>query len=398
MEPSELKTYSELFYDTYHLPVCCYSLQGKPFAVAPGELSEKAFDEAAEYFRESESAIAFFSDRQFLHWGFLRDSASDCFLLIGPAFTVPPDDQAVRSFMREHTIPGDAFENIKRAFDRIPAMTLQQFLYILRFLHYQINRELISEDVLLNSLLPESEGASRYSHSRFYTDTKGVGDIVQSFTEAYRTEQMLLHLIDTGNLEELRQMAMNPDLPLPDVGSTPMSQQKMAGIIVITVISRHVIRKGMDVNTAMRLSDLYLRGIESARNTKELTVLVNNAYADYSERLRALQIPSNSSPLIHKCVQYVQETINTPVSVSDVADFVGKSASYVSTRFKSEMGCTLSSFIIQSKIEEAKSLLQHTDMSIADISSYLCFSDQCYFHRAFRKVTGETPLEFRKKA
>ena len=392
----ELKTYGELFYDSYHIPVCCCDETIAPQSAVPEEWPDRAFDEAAEFFRQAEQPLSLFSDQQFLHWGYLRDKDSGNALLIGPVSTVPLDDQALRAFMKAHTIPGDAFDEVKRVFDRIPPMTFQQFLYILRFLHYQLNRELIAEDALLRSMLPENEKPGRYSRSRLYD--KGLAEEAPNFDEGYRTEQMLLHLIDTGSLSELRQMAMDPDLPMPEVGNTPMSQQKTACVVVITVISRHVIRKGMDVNTAMRLSDLYLRGIDSARNTKELAMLINNAYADYSERLRALRIPSASSPLVHKCIQYVQETVNTPVSVSDVAAYVEKSASYVSTRFKTEMGCTLSSFIIQCKIEEAKSLLQHTDMSIADISSYLCFSDQCYFHRAFRKITGETPLEYRKNA
>ena len=396
MTLSELKTYGELFYDSYHIPVCCCDETIAPQSAVPEEWPDRAFDEAAEFFCQAELPLSLFSDQQFLHWGYLRDKGSGNALLIGPVSTVPLDDQALRAFMKAHTIPGDAFDEVKRVFDRIPPMTFQQFLYILRFLHFQLNRELIAEDVLLRAMLPENEKPGRYSRSRLYD--KGLAEEAPNFDEGYRTEQMLLHLIDTGNLSELRQMAMDPDLPMPEVGNTPMSQQKTACVVVITVISRHVIRKGMDVNTAMRLSDLYLRGIDSARNTKELTMLINNAYADYSERLRALRIPAASSPLVHKCVQYVQETVNTPVSVSDVAAYVGKSASYVSTKFKSEMGCTLSSFITRCKIEEAKSLLQHSDMSIADISSYLCFSDQCYFHRAFRKLTGETPLEYRKKA
>ena len=398
MELQELKIYGELFYDSYHIPVCCCDENLMPQAAAPEEWPGRAFDEATEFFRQAELPLSLFSDQQFLHWGYLRETESGNILLIGPVSTVPLDDQAVRAFMKAHTIPGDAFDEVKRVFDRIPPMTFQQFLYILRFLHFQLNRQLIAEEVLLRAMLPENEQPGRYSRAQFYADSKRTGAPAPSFDESYRTEQMLLHLIETGNIHELRQMAMDPDLPMPEVGNTPMSQQKTACVVVITVISRHVIRKGMDVNTAMRLSDLYLRGIDSARNTKELTMLVNNAYADYSERLRALRIPAASSPLVHKCVQYVQETVNTPVSVSDVAAYVGKSASYVSTKFKSEMGCTLSSFITRCKIEEAKSLLQHSDMSIADISSYLCFSDQCYFHRAFRKLTGETPLEYRKKA
>ena len=37
-------------------------------------------------------------------------------------------------------------------------------------------------------------------------------------------------------------------------------------------------------------------------------------------------------------------------------------------------------------------------MQKANISSILCFSNQCYFHRAFCKLIGITPLQYRKEA
>lgn len=397
MTDTELKIYAELFYDSYHIPACCCDSELQIVAAFPAELPGGAFTEAAEAFWGTAQTYAFYSDRQFHHWGFLRDAASGNVLVIGPVFSVPLDDQAVHAFLREHTISGDAFDVVRSVINRITVMTLQQFLNVLQFLHYQINHERIPDDVLLGGMLPEVGQHGRYSRTRYYTNSKGIGDFAPSFDESYRIEQMLLHMIDTGNINELRQMAMDPDLPMPDIGNTPMSQQKTACIVGITVISRHVIRKGMDVNTAMRLSDLYLKAIDSAKNTKELALLMNNAYADYSERLRALKIPEATSPVIYQCIQYVQQMVNTPLSVSDVANHVQKSPSYLSARFKNEVGCTLNTFITRCKIDEAKSLLQHTEMSIADISNYLCFSDQCYFHRIFRKLTGKTPLQYRNE-
>lgn len=252
--------------------------------------------------------------------------------------------------------------------------------------------------IVLLDILPESGQPDRYNRSDYYKNNRGVGDFAPSFAESYQTEQAILHFIDTGNIKELRQLSANPDLPMPDIGNTPMSQQKIACIVGVTVISRHVIRKGMDVNMAMRLSDLYLKAIDSAGNTKDLALLMNNAYTDYSERLRALRIPEAISPVVYQCIQYVQQMVNTPLAVTDVANHVEKSPTYLSAKFKREMGCTLNAFITKCKIDEARSLLQHTEMSIADISSYLCFSDQCYFHRVFRKVTGKTPLQYRNES
>jgi AraC family transcriptional regulator, transcriptional activator of pobA len=48
-------------------------------------------------------------------------------------------------------------------------------------------------------------------------------------------------------------------------------------------------------------------------------------------------------------------------------------------------------------IEEAKKYLLNTDYSITEISYFLNFNDPAYFTRLFKKMTGDSPSEFRRK-
>ena len=398
MNIDELKTFSELFYDSNRIPICCCDSQLQIHAFYPENISANAFSHVANDATASNLSMSFITDQQFLHWGYIRDAESGNYLLIGPVSSLPLTDQGVRAFMKDHIIPNGFFEATEKAFSNTPIMTIQQFLYIMRFLHYQINHVKVSDEELLRYLVPEDRTTRFYSKSNFYSKSADKTEVAHSFENAYNIEQALLYYIETGRINELRQHALTPDLPMPDVGITPMSQLKTSCVVIITVIARFVIKKGMDVNTAMRLSDIYLKGIETASNTKELTILITNAYVDYSERLQALKMPVATSPIVHSCIQYVRQMVNTPITVSDVAEYVDKSLSYISAKFKADTGFTLSSYITQCKIEEAKSLLQNTNMTIAEISSYLCFSDQSYFQKQFRKITGVTPLQYRKES
>ena len=101
--------------------------------------------------------------------------------------------------------------------------------------------------------------------------------------------------------------------------------------------------------------------------------------------------------MVYKCIQFVGNSVNTSITIADVAEYVGKSKVYTSTKFKSELGFSLNDYIIRRKIEEAKSLLCFTDKSISEISSYLCFSSQSYFQNVFKKVTKLTPQKYRDK-
>ena len=66
--------------------------------------------------------------------------------------------------------------------------------------------------------------------------------------------------------------------------------------------------------------------------------------------------------------------------------------------FKKQTGQGIVQYFIKLKIDEAKRLLTETDRAINDISSALCFDCPRYFARLFKKETGNTPTEFRKKS
>jgi AraC-like DNA-binding protein len=80
-----------------------------------------------------------------------------------------------------------------------------------------------------------------------------------------------------------------------------------------------------------------------------------------------------------------------------IAEEVGLSPEYLSSKFKKVTGINLPNFINQKKIQEAQKLLAFTSMSLSDISESLAFSNQSYFQAIFKKVTGITPLSYRKE-
>ena len=118
---------------------------------------------------------------------------------------------------------------------------------------------------------------------------------------------------------------------------------------------------------------------------------------DFSERVAKSRLPNGLSKEISDCVQFISRHTNELIRVDDVAAFAGKSRSYISQRFKKELGFDISSFIMRCKLEEAKSLLTFSDMTLSEISNYLCFSSQAYFQNVFKKKYGLTPMQYRNQ-
>ena len=61
------------------------------------------------------------------------------------------------------------------------------------------------------------------------------------------------------------------------------------------------------------------------------------------------------------------------------------------------MGISPINYVIQKRVEEATELLLSTSYSVSQISQIIGFSSQSYFSQIYKKMTGKTPFEVRKK-
>ena len=89
--------------------------------------------------------------------------------------------------------------------------------------------------------------------------------------------------------------------------------------------------------------------------------------------------------------------LTSPIDTSDVAEHLFVSRSRLSTVFKHDTGIFLSDYIQLQKLNAAKTLLDESSMSIADISGMLAYKSQSHFTTVFRRFEDMTPSMYRKK-
>ncbi len=96
---------------------------------------------------------------------------------------------------------------------------------------------------------------------------------------------------------------------------------------------------------------------------------------------------------IGKCViRHVDEKVN----LDSVAKEVYLNRTYISHIFKEMTNVSFNNFVLDVKIERAKTLLHYPDMSVSNVASMLCFCNEGYFGAKFKCHTGMTPLEYKK--
>ncbi len=82
---------------------------------------------------------------------------------------------------------------------------------------------------------------------------------------------------------------------------------------------------------------------------------------------------------------------------SDFSDQIAVHVNHLNTAVQKATGKSTTAHINERLIAEARSLLCYTDHSVSDISFGLGFEYQTYFNRFFKKHTGMTPMELRKR-
>ncbi len=93
---------------------------------------------------------------------------------------------------------------------------------------------------------------------------------------------------------------------------------------------------------------------------------------------------------------YIEENYPRRINIREMADLVNLTEAAFCRYFKRMTRLTFTQFLNQYRINQAQKLLL-TDYTITEACYATGFDSVSYFNRIFRKVTGENPLQFRKR-
>lgn len=392
---TDLKAFCELFYASTSIPIGYYHASPDDDCSFPSILEDPSvFKGILSGFRHFTKNPDYFIAQSFSYYGYIKPEHADCVIIIGPVFSTPISDLTLRTFMQEWAISQEHKPDILQFLVNIPQISFNQFLQTLAWLHLCFNDEYISVGQHFN--LENTSIISEFSnvHSNQVMNAKEE----QHFHNTYHFEQKLLQYIQNGDVEKMKTLLNTPSkLSGGLMADNSLRQEKNVFITTVAIVTRSAIAGGMDMEQAYQLADVYIRECEKLQNISHIETLSYSMLIDFTERVSQNKIPQGMSLEIFECIQFITHHINESIRVGDVAEHIGRSRSYLTNKFKKELGFDVCSFIIRCKLEEAKSLLTYSDKTLSEISNYLCFSSQAYFQTVFKKKYGLTPTQYRNQ-
>lgn len=100
---------------------------------------------------------------------------------------------------------------------------------------------------------------------------------------------------------------------------------------------------------------------------------------------------------VSRVTDYIQTRYNDPgISLESAAEYVGINSAYLSRIFKSIEGKNFSTYLNEYRVENARKLLETTDMPAQEVGYLTGFCSVSTFFRVFKKHTSMTPKQYRQ--
>ena len=99
---------------------------------------------------------------------------------------------------------------------------------------------------------------------------------------------------------------------------------------------------------------------------------------------------------VKRARQYIEHNFDKRLSLEEAAKAVNTSVRYFCKVFKKSTSMTFVDYLTRLRIEKSKNLLLNPNKRISEIAYQVGFDSLTQFNRSFKKLSGQTPTQYRK--
>lgn len=138
----------------------------------------------------------------------------------------------------------------------------------------------------------------------------------------------------------------------------------------------------------------YFNAIDQARDAGEAAAQLFRFLDEALRCFGALSGAGNAQ--MKRLLQYIEEHYDKPLSLKELARHFHFNPSYLSSYFTTHNKESFTEYLNRLRIAKASELLREDSAPISEIGSRVGYSDHSYFCRVFKKLTGQSPGQYRR--
>lgn len=216
------------------------------------------------------------------------------------------------------------------------------------------------------------------------------------YHHTYQEERKLLDSIREGRVDDALRYSRNMDVDLGKLSSKELNHWKNVAIVAITLCTRAAFDAGVSPSIGYRISDFYIQKSDASSDITQIIKYRDHAVEELTEQVQK-KMRRKTSSYVERCKDYVEKHYREKIYLSDMAENLGISETYLSRLFKKETGERLQDYIINERLERAANLLKYSDEPISNIAEYVNFPSQSYMGKIFKKRYHLSPKKYREE-
>lgn len=130
----------------------------------------------------------------------------------------------------------------------------------------------------------------------------------------------------------------------------------------------------------------------------EAVALILDEVSRSRESKRKLHMTAEDEENLNAAVQYIDHHYAFGITLAQLSKISFMGTTKLKTAFREYIGCSISEYLIQKRIDHAQHLLIATDLSIAEIAKAVGYKRSDSFSSQFLRITGLRPTEYRRLA
>ena len=358
----------------------------------------------AKHFRISHSIEGYylnFDNPYEMYYLFTSDGGKHQFntFIIGPVMTVKP-----AGIIWDNLSFGEnLFIEQKRIISNsLPVITKEEFLLNVTEFYKDILEETAPDFEITASSTKESSKSKKDASDNIISayDEDVISDDLANYEEYCKIEDLYNIFIANGSVYKLYSLfddEKTMNILFPNKASYQDCVIRAIELLTIAKISS--IESGNDKKLCQARFYKYMQQLKASKNYDKILSVLTKGTLAFAKSSHEIQIHTSDkySPMTNKCIKRIIEKLPDKITLDDLASDLHISAKYLSALFNKETGMSITDFMQNIRISEAKKLLVNTDLSYLEISNMLNFCSQSYFNNLFKKKEGMTPKEYREK-